>query len=173
MWVDQVVTYLEMTHPAQLRPARPAPARIELDRVGPDAAPLVVDLVRRIGTPHHWPGLDRPLPEWTELLAGLWSGVLRIDGDAAGLLQLVPQPDGNVEISTFGVVPELVGRGHGGHALTLAVRQAWNTVDHDDLAPVRRVWLHTSSLDHPHALTNYRSRGFRPFWERRNRRELG
>lgn len=86
---------------------------------------------------------------------------------------LLAQPEANVEIATFGLVPELVGRGLGGPALTLAVRLAWNQVNPDDLAPVRRVWLHTSSLDHPRALANYRARGFVPFWSRRNRRELG
>jgi hypothetical protein len=28
---------------------------------------------------------------------------------------------------------------------------------------VNRVWLHTSSLDHPRALPNYHRRGFRTF----------
>jgi hypothetical protein len=41
--------------------------------------------------------------------------------------------------------------------LTLSTRLAW------DLGGVDRVWLHTSSFDHPHALHNYRSRGFRQF----------
>lgn len=168
MWVDQVVTYLEMTDPAQLRAARPA--GVDVERVGVADAALVADLQRRIGTPHHWP--VRPRAEWATRLARLWGGVLRVRGRTGGLLLLAPQPEGNVEIATFGLVPELVGRGFGGHALTVAVRQAWNTVDHDDLAPVRRVWLHTSSLDHPHALANYRARGFRPFWSRRNRREI-
>jgi len=67
------------------------------------------------------------------------------------------QPDGNVEITTFGLVPEFVGRGIGGYALTLAVRLAWR------LPGARRVWLHTSSKDHPNALPNYRARGFEPF----------
>jgi GNAT superfamily N-acetyltransferase len=81
-----------------------------------------------------------------------------------------PQPDGQVEITTFGLLPEFVGRGLGGHALTLAIRQAWQ-VGALDAEPVRRVWLHTSTLDHPNALPNYRRRGFRPFKTRPGRRE--
>lgn len=62
------------------------------------------------------------------------------------------------EIASFGLLPEFVGKGLGGFALTLGVRQAWA------LAPsVTRVWLHTSSLDHPRALANYHRRGFRTF----------
>lgn len=63
-----------------------------------------------------------------------------------------------MEITTFGLVPEFVGKGLGGYALTLAVTEAWNLTPN-----VRRVWLHTSNLDHPHALPNYEHRGFRRF----------
>jgi RimJ/RimL family protein N-acetyltransferase len=67
-----------------------------------------------------------------------------------------PRPGGDVEIKTFGLVQEHTGRGLGGYALTLAIRQGW------DLVPdVRRVWLHTSTADNPHALPNYHRRGFR------------
>ena len=67
-------------------------------------------------------------------------------------------PGDEAEIVTFGLVPEFVGKGLGGSALTLGVQQAWA------LAPsVNRVWLHTSSLDHPRALPNYHRRGFRTF----------
>ena len=69
-----------------------------------------------------------------------------------------PHPDHDVEIETFGLVPEFTGKGLGGYALTLAVRQGW------DLAPgTRRVWLHTSSADNPNALPNFHRRGFRTF----------
>ena len=63
------------------------------------------------------------------------------------------------EIVSFGLVPEAAGRGLGGHALTLAVRAAWSVEPLGGPA-VERVWLHTSSLDHPSALPNYLRRGF-------------
>jgi GNAT superfamily N-acetyltransferase len=80
----------------------------------------------------------------------------------AGLISLRSLPHREVEIDTFGLVPEYVGRGFGGHLLPMAVRLAWD-LETSGAGPVRRVWLHTSSLDHPHALPNYRSRGFRQF----------
>jgi hypothetical protein len=56
------------------------------------------------------------------------------------------------------VVPEFVGRGLGGAALTLGLRRAW------ELTPgATRLWLHTSSVDHPSALPNYHRRGLRTF----------
>ena len=52
------------------------------------------------------------------------------------------------------------GRGLGRHLLTEAVETAW-------CLGAKRVWLHTSTLDHPAALPNYLSRGFRPFMRER------
>jgi GNAT superfamily N-acetyltransferase len=83
-----------------------------------------------------------------------------VGGEPAGVIELEARPGNEVEITVFGLVPELVGRGFGGHLLTQAVRLAWET-EHPDGAPTRRVWLHTASADHAHALPNYRARGLR------------
>jgi acetyltransferase (GNAT) family protein len=69
-----------------------------------------------------------------------------------------PHPGAEVEIKTFGLVPEFTGKGLGCYALTLAIRQGWELVP-----DTRRVWLHTSSADNPNALPNYHRRGFRTF----------
>jgi GNAT superfamily N-acetyltransferase len=84
--------------------------------------------------------------------------VLSFDGEPAGFVAYDLHPGDEVEIETFGLVPEFVGKGLGGYALTLALRGAW------ELTPtVARVWLHTSSADHPNALPNYHRRGLRTF----------
>jgi GNAT superfamily N-acetyltransferase len=67
-------------------------------------------------------------------------------------------PDGDVEIEIFGLLPEFVGKGLGGFALTFAIQRAW-----EPAPSVNTVWLHTSTLDHPHALPNYHRRGFGTF----------
>ncbi|MFN2495066.1 MAG: GNAT family N-acetyltransferase [Pseudonocardiaceae bacterium] len=168
MLVEQTVTYLEMTSPDQLRPGRMPPAEITLDCAGETALPLIRSTQNRIGAPHHWPTLDWSQQRWLGVLfSRAWrSWIARVGPDVAGLIQLKIHPGPEVEISTFGLVPEFVGRGFGGHLLTLAVRLAW------DVPGVNRVWLHTSSLDHPHALPNYRSRGFRPFRVEHRPREI-
>jgi GNAT superfamily N-acetyltransferase len=63
-------------------------------------------------------------------------------------------PDGDIELASFGILPQFTGQGLGGHLLTCAVRRAWQ-------GGASRVWLHTSSFDHPWALRNYLARGFR------------
>jgi len=62
----------------------------------------------------------------------------------------------SVEIAYFGLLPAYVGRGLGKYLLSEAAARAWT------LQP-SRVWLHTSTLDHPAALPNYLARGFSIF----------
>ncbi len=171
--VDQTVTSLEMTSPDQLRPSRPPPIAVELERVDAAALPLVRATHDRIAAPHHWSSLQWNVDRWQELLSrpGVRTWIARVGIDTLGLVQLEARPEGEVEIIKFGLVPELVGRGFGGHLLTVAIRLAWDT-DPVDSTPISRVWLHTSSLDHPHALANYRRRGLRQFAVRTNQREV-
>lgn len=170
--VDQVVTYLEMTSPGQLRPGRPPGHRVGFERVGVHRSELARATHDRIGAPHGWSRLSGP--GWHELLrrATTRAWIVRVPEAVAGLVVLDLQPDANIEVGVFGLVPEWVGRGLGGHALTRALELAWNQVDPLDLAPARRVWLHTSSVDHPRALANYLGRGLRPFWSRASRGEI-
>lgn len=157
----EVITHLEMTDPADLIPGRPFP-EVSLEEIGGDS-PLIPELQTRIGTPYDWPSSRRSPEEWARWLAHrdrrYW--LIRYGDEIAGMVDIEPAASGDVEITTFGLLPEFVGKGLGGHALTLAVRRAW-AVEPPGGRPVRRVWLHTSSKDHPHALANYRRRGFRP-----------
>ncbi|MGH3669103.1 MAG: GNAT family N-acetyltransferase, partial [Pseudonocardiaceae bacterium] len=169
--VDQTITYLKMTSPHQLHAGSAPPAEITVESVDGTALPLIRSTHDRIATPHHWSSLEWSEQQWLELLArpGIRSWIARgdgVDGDVIGLVQCEMQPPGDVEITKFGLVPEFVGRGFGGHLLTLATRLAW------DLGGVDRVWLHTSSLDHPHAVVNYRNRGFHQFRVEHRPREI-
>jgi GNAT superfamily N-acetyltransferase len=97
--------------------------------------------------------------------------IARVGGEVAGMVELEVQRGGEVEIVVFGLVPEFVGKGFGSHLLTLGTRLAWEA-EHPDGAPTRRVWLQTSSRDHPHARPNYERRGFHAFRTERRRREI-
>jgi GNAT superfamily N-acetyltransferase len=100
--------------------------------------------------------LDRP-----ELQT--WVGY--VSGTPAGYFELEAQAEGNVEIAYFGLLPRFVGQGLGGALLTAAVEKAWEM-------KAARVWLHTCTLDHPAALTNYQRRGFSLFREETSLKEL-
>jgi GNAT superfamily N-acetyltransferase len=157
--MTEIVTYVEMTAPDQLSPAAPVPGLTlePIDR----GSPLVPDSITRIGGPYGWKRASWTEAQWAQWLPEhperlFW--LLSHEAKPAGMLCYVIHPGDVVEIETFGLRPEFVGQGLGGFALTLGVRQAW------DLIPsASRVWLHTSSHDHPHALRNYHRRGFRTF----------
>jgi GNAT superfamily N-acetyltransferase len=160
-----VVRSLEMTSVRQLRPGRPAPGSLELREVGPDGAASLRSVYRRIGTPLGWVGRMRwSESRWKQGLAdpGVRAWLVLIENDVAGMVELEVGLEGDVGIVVLGLVPERVGQGFGGALLTMATELAW-TLTGQGGKPTKRVWVQTSSADHPHALPNYQARGFRLF----------
>lgn len=141
---------LALDDPGAVRPpARPAPPgfRVELRH---DPA-VNENLYRRVGADLQWTDRLGWSPErWAAWAARVETWVAVADGTVVGLFELDPA-DQEVEIAIFGLVPEATGRGLGGHLLAAALVRGFA------LAP--RVWVHTCSLDGPHALANYRARG--------------
>jgi GNAT superfamily N-acetyltransferase len=165
---DDVVTWsLQMLAADRLRPsAEPAdpPLLMTAERPAPELARFFYTLVGA-----RWSWTDRlawPDERWVawverpehHLVTG-WH-----DGAPAGYYELEQQPDGVVEIAYFGLAPAAIGRGWGGWLLSRAAERAWQ------LPGTRRIWVHTCSLDHPHALANYQARGFVRFRETRSSR---
>ena len=62
------------------------------------------------------------------------------------------EPD-SCEISYFALIPELAGQGLGRWLMAQAIALGWTR-------QVKRLWLHTCTLDHPSALNFYRRQGF-------------
>lgn len=151
-----------MHSPDELRPA-PAPAVPDLTLVQArrPSAELGRFLYTAVGRDWQW--IDR-LPwtdqQWLDWLSkpGVQTWVAYVEGTPAGYFQLDASEPGAVEIAYFGLLPGFIGQGLGGWLLTEAIRRAWA------LEPAR-VWVHTCSLDYPHALANYRARGMRVFKE--------
>lgn len=168
-------TWLELPPEAPLRPpARPRPAG-ELRQVAAVSPEFCRFLYTAVGYRWNW---TRRLPwsyaDWEARLrrAGVETWVAWVEGAPGGYFELTSGGAGcadgedGVEISQFGVVPRCFGRGLGGHLLCDAVRRA------RELGGGGRVWLHTCTADHPHALPNYQARGFRPFREAQEYEEV-
>ena len=157
MEVEVTTWYLEMFGPAELVPAPRPDLDVALIRARRPSPELNRFLYTAVGGPWYW--IDR-LPwtyeRWLAWLsrAGIETWVAHVDGTPAGYFELDATEAGSVELAYFGLLPAFVGRGLGGWLLTEALRRAWA------LGP-RRVWVHTCSLDGPHALGNYRARGMR------------
>jgi GNAT superfamily N-acetyltransferase len=108
-----------------------------------------------------WRWIDRlvwPAQQWHDYAANdnLRTFVAYRQGSLAGYYELQQQEGGSVEIRIFGLTPPFVGQGYGGFLLDSAIENAfaWGA---------RRVWVHTCTNDHPHALNNYLKSGFQIF----------
>lgn len=154
--VEVVVTELAMTSPTMLRPGRDPdlPAMVmRAERPSPELARF---FYRAVGG--HWYWVDRL--DWTHAQWGAWVEApghelwsCWVQGAPAGYFELDRQ-EGAVELAYFGLMPDFQGLGLGGWLLTRAIERAWAEPD------TTRVWVHTCTLDGPHALGNYRARGF-------------
>jgi ribosomal protein S18 acetylase RimI-like enzyme len=83
--------------------------------------------------------------------------VLYVSGTPAGYVELErASHEPGTEIAYFGLIPAFHGRGLGKALLSYGMVRAF-----DDGA--ERVWVHTCTLDGPHALANYQGRGFVPY----------
>lgn len=163
-------TYLEQTAPTDLVPARvpDEPGRIErVDEVSPEFCRF---LYTAVGGDWYW--LERlpwNLSHWTSWLSrpGSETWVLWLHGTPAGYIELDPQPGAvgsQVEIAYFGLLPRFIGRGLGGHLLTVGIQRAWQLHERwPEFPAVDRVWVHTCTLDGEHALANYQARGLRSY----------
>lgn len=153
-------TYLELLEPDRFRPAFGSFPDVVVAGV-PDPAPaLYRECYRTVGARYQW----RDRWNWTdeEIRAHFSNPGITLfvaqRGDAlVGYYELREVADDHsVEVAYFGLAPAEIGRGLGKHLLSCAVRDAWS------LGP-SRVWLHTSTLDHANALSNYVARGFVPY----------
>ena len=151
-------THLEMRSPGELKPATRIPGELLLLRAGVPSPELARFLYTAVGGDWYWRerlswSYDRWLVWLSRPEVELWVAYER--GTPAGYFELEAQSEGNVEIGYFGLLPGFAGKGIGGYLLTQAVDRAWR------LRPsVRRVSVHTCTLDHAAALPNYLARGF-------------
>jgi GNAT superfamily N-acetyltransferase len=82
--------------------------------------------------------------------------VLHREREDIGLLELDFRQDGVCELAFFGLVRAAIGQGLGRTLMDAALERAWSR-------PIKRVWVHTCTFDHPEALNFYARSGFRPY----------
>ena len=156
--IAAVVTYLQM---CQRPTARPEPSEVPWS-LQKTELPNLQDyraLFRRIGQEWLWFSrlqlndselgeiLNHPLYE---------TYVFKARGDGRGLLELDFRIEGECEIGFFGLASEMIGQGAGRWMMNRALQIAW-------LRPIRRLWLHTCTFDHPDAVDFYIRSGFVPY----------
>lgn len=157
------ITYLEMTA-KPLRPPRPAPAaKLALLRAEKCTVSFYRYLYNTVGEPWLW--FERRL--WTDeqLRAHLARDDIEVfvfyaGGVPAGYYELQRAPSGDTQLCYFGLLPDFIGQRLGLYFLQSAVDNAW-------VGATKRLWVHTSTYDHPRALGLYQRAGFR-FYQRRD-----
>jgi GNAT superfamily N-acetyltransferase len=152
-----VVTHLEMT--ARPAPSPPPSGPWMLRHVERPELVWYRDLYRRVGEEFLWYSRIRAADE--KLAARLHhplveTHTLVADGRDEGLLELDFREPETCEIGMFGVTPKLVGTGAAHWLMQHAQALAWSR-------PIKRLWLHTCTYDHPAAIPFYQRAGFRPF----------
>jgi ribosomal protein S18 acetylase RimI-like enzyme len=168
MLTKEITYYLEMTDPRRLCPSPATGHEVEIKAAEIACPELNRFFYTAVGGDWYW--VDR-LPwtydQWLQYLRrpGHETWVLYVAGTPAGYFELQGPSGADVEIASFGLLRQFVGQGLGSYLLTEAIRRAWQK-------GAARVWVHTSSLDHPSALANYRARGLRLFKEETSPKEL-
>jgi GNAT superfamily N-acetyltransferase len=156
--IAAVVTSLEMLERPRPRPLPESPLRLVRWQT-PEPAKYRT-LFERVGAPWLW--FSRIVMAENRLTAIIHDPAVEIyavadrQGIEIGLLELDFREKATCELSFFGLVPELTGKGHGRWLMAQALVRAWRK-------DVSRVWVHTCSLDHPSALGFYRASGFVPY----------
>jgi len=164
MTAETKTTYtLEMRSPGDLRPVRVSLPGLRIERMRVPLPEFNKFLHTVVGYDYRWGGRSGwGKDEWTAYASrdNLHTWVAYVDGTPAGYCEMEEAPGSDVEIKSFGLLPAFIGQGLGGHLLTVAVERAWAPTGDGGMGATR-VWLHTCTHDHPHALRNYTARGFR------------
>ena len=154
--------YLEILSSDYLKAKSKPTEDLVIELIDPISFELNKFFYKQIGLDHYW--RDRLLwsdKEWFNYVSNknLETHVLKNGDDLIGYYEQEYHPELNeVELINMGVLKEFRGQKLGStllnHAIASASRKNPN-----------RMWVHTCSLDHKHALQNYKSKGFEIFKE--------
>lgn len=155
--VGTIVTYLEMWTPPS---GKCGHCELEIRRIEHPSAEQYRRLFTRVGSKWLWfSRLIMPEPDLMRTIADPNVKLYAIKNSAnedCGILELDFREKEECEIAFLGLVPELAGKGLGRWLLGKAVELAW-------IDGVKRVHVHTCSLDHPAALSAYLRAGFKAY----------
>ena len=152
--------YLEIRSINKLVEANKPNKNIILEKVNPPDFHLNKFFYKEIGKNHRW--IDRL--SWTDKNwinyisnSSVVTYILKNKEDLVGYFeQNFNNQKLECEIAYFGILEEYFGKKLGGYLLSQAIKRSFEKNS-------KRVWVHTCSLDHKHALNNYISRGMKIF----------
>ena len=114
---------------------------------------------KNVGKKHRW--TDRLLwseSDWIKYTSDqkVETHILKVKDDLAGYFELIFHSDlQEIEIAYFGLLEEYHHKKLGGYLLSFAIKKSF------ERKGIKRVWVHTCTLDHKNALKNYLARGMK------------
>ena len=115
---------------------------------------------KNIGKKHKW--IDRLVwteNQWIDYVSSekVETYIFKYRNNLAGFFELIFYVEKKeVEIAYFGLLEEFQNKKLGSYLLSEAIKKSFKS-------NIDRVWLHTCSLDHKNALSNYIARGMKIF----------
>ena len=152
--------YLEIKSLEDFKEIKKLSEDYSVELVNPKDFQLNKFFYKNVGKNYQW--RDRLI--WSDLIwtdyvynEKLFTYILKNKEEMAGYFELIFNNDTKeTEIAYFGVLEEYFGMKLGGYLLSEAIKSSFSMGS-------SRVWVHTCSLDHKNALSNYLSRGMKIF----------
>ena len=154
--------YLEINSLKNLNQVISPDQNLILEKVDPPDIELNKFFYKNVGKNHRW--VDRlswDNLKWMSYLENknVHTYVLKLNEDLVGYFEVIQDFSTNSsEIAYFGILDDYIGKKFGGYFLSESIKICFklNSI---------KVWVHTCSLDHKHALKNYLNRGMKIFKE--------
>ena len=113
---------------------------------------------KQVGKKYQW--TDRLVwqdKDWIKYVSdkNLKTYILKKDNDLIGYFELIFYQN-ECEMAYFGILEEYIGKNFGGYMLSESIKIAFEK-------KIKRLWVHTCSLDHKNAILNYKARGMEVF----------
>ena len=130
-----------------------------INLIKPDDFQINKFFYKNIGKKHRW--TDRLVwseSDWIKYSSSqkVETFVLKAKNDLAVYFELIFHSDlQEIEIAYFGLLEEYHNKKLGGYLLSVAIKKSFEKKD------IKRVWVHTCTLDHENSLKNYLARGMK------------
>jgi len=153
-------SYLEIKSLGELKEVKKPSENYFIELADPKNFQLNKFFYKNIGKNCQW--IDRLIwtdLNWVDYISNdqLSTYILKDKSEIAGYFEMLfNKQSKEAEIAYFGILKEYFGKKLGGYLLSEAIKYSFNK-------GATRIWVHTCSLDHKNALSNYTSRGMNIF----------
>ena len=154
--------YLEIHSSKELKESRELSDEFEILKINPPDFQLNKFFYKNVGKKHRW--IDRLVwtdIQWTDYVndSKVDTFILKQINNMIGYFELIYHKNvDEVEIAYLGLLEEHLNKKLGSFLLYSALKKSF-------LKAPKRIWVHTCSLDHKNALSNYLDRGMKVFKE--------